>query len=127
MKFFCDNNISYKIAKALSVLAQPTDKVIHLTEDFPADTADEEWISQITKEGYIVISGDPKIAKRAHQKALVDSELTVFFLAKGWMNLSFWKQASGLIKTFPEIMRLARENPSKCIFEITKGGQIIKK
>jgi len=128
MKFFCDNNISHKIAKALSVLAQPIDEVIHLTDKFPENTVDEEWISKIKDEGYAIISGDPKIAKRPHQKeVLVNSKLTVFFLARGWMNLNFWNQASGLIKIFPEIRRLTKENPTKAIFEITKGGQVIKK
>ena len=59
MKFFCDNNISHRIAKALSILAQPTE-VIHLTDKFPANTPDEEWIFKMKQEGYVIISGDPK-------------------------------------------------------------------
>ncbi|MCH7674803.1 DUF5615 family PIN-like protein [candidate division KSB1 bacterium] len=83
MKFFCDNNISHRIAKALFILAQPTE-VIHLTDKFPTNTPDEEWIFKMKQEGYVIISGDSKIAKRPHQKkALIDSKLTVFFLAKG--------------------------------------------
>ncbi len=128
MKFFCDNNISPKLTRALGILAEPLNIVVHLQDSFPQDTIDVVWITEIKKKGYIVISGDPKIAKNPHErKALISSGLTVFFLGKGWMNLNNWKFASALFKVFPDIIILSKDNPIKSLFLIERNGKIVRK
>ena len=79
-------------------------------------------------KGYIVISGDPKIAKNPHErKLLISSGLTVFFFGKGWMNINTWKQAATLFKIFPNIIMLSKDNPRKSLYLIEQSGKIIQK
>ena len=73
LTFFCDNNISTKLTRALGILAEPLNTVVHLQDSFPPETIDEEWITEIKEKGYIVISGDPKIAKNPHERKLLIS------------------------------------------------------
>jgi len=128
MRFFCDNNISPKIANALGALANPENEVTHLSKKFTPNTPDIKWISEISDDNYVILSGDPRISRRVHEKeALQDSNLTVFFLGKGWMNINIWKQAAGIIKIFPEVIRLAQLYPNKYLFSIDKRGRITQK
>lgn len=128
LTFFCDNNISTKLTRALGILAEPLNTVVHLQDSFPPETIDEEWITEIKEKGYIVISGDPKIAKNPHErKLLISSGLTVFFFGKGWMTINTWKQAATLFKIFPNIIMLSKDNPRKSLYLIEQSGKIIQK
>lgn len=109
MRFFLDNNLPPRVAKAINALLDPEDKAVHLKDLFPPDVADADWIATLSKEGgWVVISGDARITKNAHERrAWQQSRLTAFFLKKGWMNQTLWLQASRLIQWFPDIMAQA--------------------
>ncbi len=50
MKFFFDNTMPRRVVESLKIL-DPDNKILHLTERFPADTFDATWISALGKEG----------------------------------------------------------------------------
>lgn len=50
LTFFCDNNISTKLTRALGILAEPLNTVVHLQDSFPPETIDEEWITEIKEK-----------------------------------------------------------------------------
>ena len=89
MKFFLDNCLAIRHARALHEMVKPNHEFVHLQDKFPAETKDADWISQLGKEGdWVVISGDYRIGKSAHEReAWHQSGLTVFFLSKGWTNI----------------------------------------
>ena len=60
MKFLLDNNLPPPLARAFHELSASEDHtVIHLSEKFPRDTADIEWISVLKAEGdWVVVSQD---------------------------------------------------------------------
>ena len=128
MTFFCDNNISIKIAKMLNILAEPHHKIIHLTDEYDPDTPDPVWLTEIKPKDYVIITGDYKIGTNPLQReALRDSGKVTFFLQKGWMNLNLYIMASQLIKIFPDIVRTVNEANPKSVFGITKYGKIEQK
>ena len=70
MRFFFDNCVSIIFVQALSILAQVQGyELVHLTDRFAADTADEEWIRSLARDGdWVIISGDPRISRGQAQK-----------------------------------------------------------
>ncbi len=125
MTFLFDNNISYKIAKALHILVEPEHEVIHLRDRFRESTPDIDWLSKIRKWDCVVITGDYKIGKNpAQRKALSKSGKTTFFLKKGWMNQNKYLISSKMIKIFPDIVRAVKESKSQSFFGVTKDGKI---
>lgn len=111
MKFFFDNTTSPYHARAVAVLAEKNLKcqVRHLRDRFAQDTPDVEWLTTLGDEGdWIVVSGDERITKNHHEQAAwLNANLTAFFLAKGWQNLTFWVQAAKLIEKWPLIVEQA--------------------
>lgn len=91
MRFFLDNCISKAMAVAIGALAESQGhQVVHLTRDFDASTTDTEWIPRIRTEGYVIVSGDPRIARNpANRAAWIESGLTAFFLATALRQRSF--------------------------------------
>ncbi len=57
MRFFLDNCLAIRHARALGEMVKPEHSFTHLQEKFGADTKDEEWIRKLGEEGnWIVIS-----------------------------------------------------------------------
>ena len=112
MRFFLDNNLSPHFAKALNSLSAPQDcSVCHFAELFPErNIPDDQWLSELSAQGdWVVVSGDMRIFKSPHLKQIwIESKLTTFFLAKGWMHQKFWDQAWWLVRWWPEIMQQAQ-------------------
>lgn len=121
MRFFFDNNISPRIARAIGCLADfDRDQVVHLKEQFPSNTVDTVWIPALAEEkSWIIVSGDSKIrTKPMEREAFARAGLTTFFFAKGWMNTSFWGQAALLVRWWPKIREQAGLAVSGSFFEI---------
>jgi PIN domain-containing protein len=110
VRFFLDNNLSPAFPPALSHLSQADGCTVqHLSEKFKRNIPDEEWLPELSKEGgWVVVSGDLRIFKSPHLRRIwIESKLTAFFLAKGWMNKPFWEQAWWLVRWWPHIMNQA--------------------
>ena len=58
MKFFFDNNLSYKLSNGLKEFGED---VIHLKDIFSEDTPDVVWLEHIGKEGLLLITRDKRI------------------------------------------------------------------
>lgn len=109
MRFFLDNCLPIRHARALNEILQPEHTVVHLQEMFPHNTKDVDWIRSLGPQGgWIIISGDYRIGKSPHEKAAWhESCLTVFFLAKGWTNITPLLQHSKLTLILEDIIDLA--------------------
>lgn len=111
MKFFLDNCLSPRYAKSLDILSERDGhKVVHLLETFDRQTADIIWIRVLAEEGdWVIVSGDTRILRVPELRAeWLASGLTAFFLEHRWMNVSYWDQASHLVRWWPNILEQAR-------------------
>jgi PIN domain-containing protein len=126
VRFFFDNNLSPKLARSLHVLVEPEHHVVHLKERSAANTPDEIWMRALAgEEGWIIVSGDIRIAKNPHEiEAWRAAGHTTFFLKKGWINLGFWDQTQKFVKCFPEIIAAAGRAKSGSMFFVTVNGKI---
>ena len=110
MKVLVDNNISPRLAKALSELEGPHGvQVVHLKDKFSPNTPDVEWMSALGEEGgWCVLTCDVRISRNPDEvKAWLESGLIVFFLKKPWLKQTFWVQAAELVKRWPMIQEAA--------------------
>ena len=110
MKLFLDNNLSPRLAKALSALeGEHGNEVIHLRDKYAPNAPDTQWMTELAKEGaWIVITSDYRISKSPHElRAWKEAGLVVFFLRKSWRSLKFWDQAWQLTKQWPSICQEA--------------------
>ena len=127
MKIFFDNNLAPGLAESLKPVLSKEHEVSHLREKFPTNTPDAEWLSALAKEGgWIVISGDIGISRKPHeQKAWLESGLVVFFLSKGWTNISPLIQLSKLAKILPRVIETAQNARGEKGFIITPSSNKI--
>jgi predicted nuclease of predicted toxin-antitoxin system len=128
VKFFLDNCLAIRHARALNEMVRPDHSFTHLREKFLPDTPDEEWIRTLGNEReWIVISGDYRMGKSQYgRRAWHESGLTVFFLAKGWMNISPLQQHSKIAAILDEIIYLSERNSSGAGFSVSVNGKITK-
>ncbi len=126
MKFFVDNCLAPKHARSLDTLVQPDHHIIHLRDRFAPNTPDEVWLLELGKEGgWIVISGDYRISRSAHERAAwKESKLTAFFLAKRWENLPLMEQHAKLSHCLPEILKHAEKARAGAGFMVSVNGKI---
>jgi predicted nuclease of predicted toxin-antitoxin system len=126
MRFFLDNCLAIRHARALNEMVKPQHSFTHLQDKFRQDTKDEEWICQLGREGeWIVLSGDYRIGKSAHERAAWhQSGLTVFFLSKGWTNIPPLQQHSKLAAILDDIIEQATTAKKGSGFSISINGKI---
>jgi hypothetical protein len=129
MKFFLDCCISSKLSKALQIVAQSQGcEIVHLTEKFPKDVKDVDWIVSLAKEGgWIIVSGDPRITKgRAEKKAWGESGLPAFFFGGGFADKNIWIQAKEMFSWWPVIMQHCKGDIKPCGYIMPFKGSSLK-
>lgn len=130
MRFFFDNCMSPKLARAMHELISPLHEAVPLRQRWPeADrhsVADVDWIRSLGTEGnWAVISGDIRIRSRpAERDALKAARLTTFFLADGYPKLDKWEQVRWLIEKWTEIVDLSERVARGSTFRVPRRGKI---
>ena len=131
MRFFFDNNLPPRLAKAIQALVATEHEVTHLRDRFSADTPDVTWLNALGAErNWVLICGDPRIMKRPHElRALQEARLLSFFLKGGWTNLTLWVIAYKLVQWWPDIMDTAKRIAPPASFLVpmhygSKGGKL---
>ena len=129
VRFFLDNNISPKVARALDHLLQPHHSAHHLKDQFAPNTPDEVWMAELGKQSdWVILSADSAISRNPHEvRAWKEAGHPIFFLKHAWTHLSGWESASKLFHRFPEILKLAEKAKRGDGFMIPVKGEKITK
>ncbi len=128
MRYFFDNNLSPRLSAALDALeGEDGAAVRHLRDRFERTTSDVDWMRALGTEGdWVVITSDIRITKNKHEVlAWKESGLTVFFLKNAWLKMTFWPQAAQIVKTWPNIKKLAQRYPTAHRFLVPVSGNKI--
>jgi len=106
VKFFFDNNVAPAMAEAIAALTRSQGiEIVHLKDRFPTNTPDPVWIAEIAAEGFVIISGDPRISRNpANRAAWLESGMTAFFFGDGWASKKLMVQAAELVRWWPTIV-----------------------
>ena len=126
MKFMLDHNLAPGLARALNELSAPFGhQVAPLREMIPVDSADEHWIARLGREGgWAVVSGDIRVFEApAAVAAWREAKLTIFFLAPGWSDLTYWPKATKLVGVWEKVIAFATGVTAGTLYEIRAGGK----
>src|ERR1700730_18009003 len=128
VRFFLDNNLAPKIARALNRLVEPDHSAEPLRDKFERNTPDEVWMSDLSKEAHrVILSGDSAISRNPHEvRAWKEAGHPIFFLKPAWTHLPLWESASKLFHRFPEIIKLAEKAAPGDGFYVPVRGAIGK-
>lgn len=125
MKFFFDENISFRLASAVQSLEEDHE-VVHVFDKFRRGVLDQEWIPSLADEGdWIVISGDFNITRnREIRQIWHDSNMIGYFLVKSWMHLDKYTFVGNFMKTWPKVIQSAENARAGDSFTIQQNGKI---
>ena len=122
MTFFFDNTFPKQPVEILKLLDVDAH---HLQEDFPASTLDVDWIPEIGRRGWVVITGDRGIARKpAEKKALEEAHVIAVFMAKGFTHKQIFDLVSSIIKWWPEIARQVTRVKVGTSLQVTINGKV---
>ena len=118
MKFFFDNNLSYKLSNGLKEFGE---NVIHLRDIFSEDTPDVEWLEHIGKEGLVLITRDKRIRYNPFElSALKEHKVGAFFI--GGKTLSACQLIQIIVRNWPKIKESARKKKPPYAITIPPKG-----
>ncbi|MEX2284407.1 MAG: DUF5615 family PIN-like protein [Gemmatimonadota bacterium] len=119
--FLLDENISHKIAKALSALGEA---VRHVTDVLPRGTADEAIFEKLAEEDWFLITQDQYIRRRKHQREAMLQAGIGAFIFTGRAEKSLKEMTVAVLERFDEINELAIRTDRPFIFGIPDRGGI---
>ena len=132
MKCVFDNNLPPKLARALNELeGEYGIAVVHLRDEFPANTDDITWIKELGKEPEcFVITKDRNIKRNPHEKkAWEESGLNIVFLQKSWFNHDLWEISWRMVKRWRELREkvATMKRDQVIVLPITGKIELLKK
>lgn len=119
--FFLDRSIGRK--KVAAALRQIGVQVKVHDDNFISDAKDEEWLREVGRKGWIVLTKDTRIRYRASQlAALMKGNVAAFVLTAG--NLSGDEMAAVFVKSVPAISKFVARHPTPFIAKIARSGAV---
>jgi PIN like domain len=92
-------------------------------ERFSPACPDEEWLTAVGKENWIIVTRDQKIRRKPNElKAFRDAGLIVFALASG--NASAADTAELVVSLYSKFLKLARNTKRPAMFSVSLGKTI---
>lgn len=90
---------------------------------FRPDAPDAEWIAEVGRQRWVVITRDQNIRRRPNElRAVRAAGLHLFALTSG--NLSAAETARVIIKAWRSIQQHAASTPAPALFSISRGGDV---
>ena len=118
MKFFIDNNLSIQMARGMEGFGE---EVMHLQDEFPQGTPDEQWLQYVGDNDLILVTRDREIRRRpAELKALKDHKVGVFFL--GGKNRGRCELIQQLVRNWPRMKAVAAKARKPFAFVVPPSG-----
>jgi hypothetical protein len=121
VKVLIDNDLSPHIAAAINALVEPQGHhVIALRRKFPPDTEDIVRIKALGEDGgWVVISGDAGITRRAAERqAWRQAKLIGFFVMPSWRKLNPLIQTARLLLWWDSLVAQAQLVEGGAIFQL---------
>lgn len=90
---------------------------------FPQNALDEDWISEVGKQGWVVLTKDDRIRYRpAALAAYRRHKVRVFVFGSGEMKGQ--EMAEAFVKAFPKILQFALEQAAPFFARISRSGLV---
>lgn len=90
---------------------------------FPADARDDDWLQEVGQRGWVVLSKDKHIRRRATElAALMTARVRTFVLTSG--NLTGEEMAAAFVRALKRMTRVAAQNRPPFIATVAKDGTV---
>ncbi|HEX5870449.1 MAG TPA: hypothetical protein VFY65_08540 [Longimicrobium sp.] len=115
LEFFADRNLGVKIFPGILRAEGIT---VHLHQDhFAQDAADVDWMPEVARRGWPIISPDIRISRdRLEVEAIMTSGAAVFCLAGG--HLTGEEKARNFLRCLPQIASVLARTPRPFIAKV---------
>jgi predicted nuclease of predicted toxin-antitoxin system len=118
---FLDRNLGKKII-ADALRQAGADVRVH-DDLFPPNARDEEWLSEVGRLQWVVLTKDTRIRYREIERmALMNARVRAFVLTA--KNLQGSEMANIFVTALPAIQRFATRHVPPFIATITRGGRV---
>ena len=120
---FIDENHSKTphILRVLSEHLHPTEQYVPFESCFDAGTPDEDWLPTVGRKGWILLSADSRLWRRAVlREALFDAGVRAFIFTEN--TLRGETRAEILRRALPEMRLLVKQNPPPFVASLTVDG-----
>ena len=119
--FFIDRSLGKKI---IAAALRQADVEVHVHDDyFPSDARDENWLQEVGRKGWIVLTKDQRIRYRETElTALIKAQVRTFVLTG--RDLQGTEMARIFVKALPAIKRFTTKYPPPFIAKVTRGGSV---
>lgn len=105
------------------MLRKAGERVVLHDDHFLPTTKDEEWLEQVGKNGWIVLTKDKRIKKRSHEyQILYAFHVAAFIFSSG--NATGSQVAQAFKKALPAIKRTLKKHPKPFIANVALGGSV---
>lgn len=122
MTYFFDNNLSQVLVVILRALEAD---VLHLRDEFPPNTLDEDWIPTAGERGWMVVTADEGLYRnRLQREALRQNHVSVLFLPDGFLKKGRWEQAAWIVARWPKIDAQVQALVRPCLVRVTDNGKV---
>jgi len=93
-------------------------------EHFPETATDQDWLDEVGRRGWIVLTKDHRIRyRRAEIEAIKAARVGAFVLTP--RNLTGRQNGEVFAKALPRMIRYAAAHPRPFIVAVTKVGKIV--
>lgn len=123
LTFFLDHQIGrYAVAEALRAAGAKVE--VHL-DHFPGDMADTEWIPEVAKREWVLITKDQNIRRNPLERATYKAAKLRGFVATG-KDMNAKELGELLVRCLPGMARRAAGRPGPLLFTISRSGTFTK-
>ena len=92
-------------------------------DHFPQSAQDEDWLPEVGRRGWVVLTKDARIGKRLPERlAVASANIRMFVLAS--QNLSGQDMIDSFQEAFPKMQQFARDRLSPFIAKVYKNGDV---
>ena len=118
---FIGRSIPKGVAEALKMVR---DDIRWLEDEFTHDAKETEWLPEIGRRGWLVITRDKRIRSRpGERKALLDAGVGCFILTQK-QSLTRWEFLKLLTRTLDEMQSIFRETERPFVFGVSRTGEL---
>jgi len=123
LTFFLDHQIGrYVVAAALRAAGARIE--VHL-DYFPGDKPDTEWIPEVGKRDWVLITRDQNIRRNPLERAAYESAKLRDFILTG-KDMDGKELAELLVRFLPGMVRRVAERSGPLLFTISRGGTLTR-
>jgi len=123
LTFFLDHQIGrYQVAEALRTAGAKVE--VHL-DHFPGDMPDTDWIPEVARRGWVLITKDQNIRRNPLERAAYEVAKLRGFVATG-KDMNAKELGELLVRCLPGIVRRTAGRPGPLLFTVSRGGTFMK-